>query len=141
MKRKDEYKTFVFKERAQDAQIIFLTKSRAESPLSIEPEVDLNVDCHCNRFSQTRPWFEFILLHGLDRLFVQTHPQPVHYLHLGRVSLGINDRGDNTDALILRPPGLFRVFRIRRKDQLGRSDISSYMVDLLWVRGVAGGAP
>src|ERR1700749_389216 len=99
MKRKDAYKTFVFKERAQKVKYFL-------APLSIEPEVDLDVNGHGNRLPKPHRGLESIRLHCLDSFLTQAHSQVSPHLPSLRFSLRINNKSNNADPLVLRLPCL-----------------------------------
>src|SRR5579859_1410992 len=51
--------------------------------------------------------------HGLDRLFIQSQARALHHAHIRYAVVGFNNHFHDHDALILRLPRLFRVWRVR----------------------------
>ncbi len=83
-----------------------------------ELEFDFNTNLHAHRLPIFQRRIKTPLLHGLDRLCIQSEPKPVDDPNVARLSGCVDDQKQRASALRLRPAGFLCVLWIRRQNRL-----------------------
>src|ERR1700745_2761782 len=82
----------------------------------VEAEVDLDAHHHRNRLPLFHRRLELVLPDRLERLLIQSHAQRAGHARILWIALGVNDKRDQHDALVLRAASLVAKFRFGRED-------------------------
>src|SRR5580698_8844913 len=94
----------------------------------VNAEVHFDVYFHWDWFSLQGCGLELVLLHRFDCFLIQAHAQVAHYLNALRISLRIDDQGDDADTLVLCPARFVGKLRIRREHQLRGGNAATHVI-------------
>lgn len=109
-----------------------IQRSRQAAPLycvrleSIQVEIDVDYQLHCDRMALVHCGPELVLSHGFHRLLIQAHAEVANHMDVLWVSLAVNDELNRNDALKIGTASLIGEFGIHRVHELRSGDTSTY---------------
>jgi hypothetical protein len=105
-----------------------LAESNFDSRLSVETKSDFNADLDVHRMTIFLRRLETPLFDGFNRFGVEAKSKAAHYANISWISVVIDNQPENAGSLSLGVARFFGVFRIRRRNCLGRRYSSAHLI-------------